>query len=320
MNAQTDRYDVVVVGGGAAGLSAGITLARAKRRVIVIDAGQPRNAPAAGVHGLLGREGIAPDDLLRRGRRELAEVGGDTRRGSVAGVRRVNGDLEATTADGAVRARRLLIATGLVDVLPEIPGVAERWGREIIHCPYCHGWEVRDEPLGVIATSERSVHQGLLFRQWTDDLVYFTRDIPLPHDDRERLDAIGVVLIDGEIDAVTSGPDGDGRSRVTVRMRDGREYTRHALAVGSRLEARAEPFRDAGVGVTPHPGGYSITADSTGRTEVPGIWVAGNAVDPMAQVGAAAADGVRVAAQINADLVMTDADTAVARRRHADVS
>src|SRR5215218_455070 len=157
---QSERYDVVVVGGGAAGLSGAVALARSRRSVLVVDAGQPRNAPADGVHNYLGREGTPPAVLLADGRAELA--------GSVTAARRdEDGDFRVTLDDGReASARRLLVTTGLVDELPELPGLAERWGRDVLHCPYCHGWEVRDQAIGILATGPNAVHQALLFRQW----------------------------------------------------------------------------------------------------------------------------------------------------------
>jgi alkyl hydroperoxide reductase subunit AhpF len=144
--------DVVVVGGGAAGLSAGLMLARARRRVTVVDAGAPRNAPAAGVHALLALDGVSPAELLARGRAEVTGYGGEIIAGEVTAVSTAPEGfaVKIMTNGGGLRARRLLIATGLVDELPEIPGLRERWGREVIHCPYCHGWEVRDRLIGVL--------------------------------------------------------------------------------------------------------------------------------------------------------------------------
>ena len=147
-------YDVVVVGGGAAGLNGALMLARSRRSVVVIDAGQPRNAPADGVHGLLARDGMPPAELLERGREEVRSYGGAVVAGTVTTVDRPLTGFTVRLADGrTVSARRLLITTGVVDELPEIPGLRERWGRDVIHCPYCHGWEVRDRAIGVLASS-----------------------------------------------------------------------------------------------------------------------------------------------------------------------
>src|ERR1700758_3872930 len=182
MNDQVrDAYDVVVIGGGAAGLNGALQLARSRRSVLVVDAGQPRNRPAAAVHGLLGHDGRPPAELLARGRAEVRAYGGDVVAGEVTAV---GGGGEpgftVTLGDGrAVQARRLLVTSGLVDNLPGITGLRERWGRDVVHCPYCHGWEVRDQPIGVLASGPTSVHQALLFRQLSDDVVYFRRGTAL---------------------------------------------------------------------------------------------------------------------------------------------
>src|SRR5688572_5250210 len=178
-----ETVDAVVIGGGAAGLNGALMLARSRRSVAVIDSGTPRNAPAAAVHGLLGLDGTPPADLLQRGREEVRGYGGLIVAGEVTSARpaapSIEGDLRfaVTLTDGRIlQARRLLIATGLRDVLPAVPGLAEHWGHSVVHCPYCHGWEVRDEPIGILAVGPPSLHHALLFRQLTDDLVYFTGD------------------------------------------------------------------------------------------------------------------------------------------------
>ena len=307
--------DVVIVGGGAAGLSAALTLARARRRVTVVDAGAPRNAPADGVHGLLALEGVSPAELLARGRDEVTGYGGEIIAAEVSEVSSTSEGFAVTLRDGGLRdgdvlsARRLLIATGLVDELPEIPGLRERWGRDVLHCPYCHGWEVRDRRIGVLATGAMSVHQALMFRQWSDDVRFFSRDHELGSDDRARLQALGIPVIAGGVSRLEVSED-----RLTgVRMDDGRGLDVEVVAVASRMVARAEVFAGIGIEPTAHPAGSFVAADATGRTSVPGVWVAGNSADLSAQVSAAAADGARAAQHINADLVMEDADRAVAR-------
>ncbi len=176
------RYDVVVIGGGAAGLNGALMLARSRRSVVVLDAGEPRNAPAQAVHGLFAREGTPPAELLERGRAEVRSYGGDVVHAEVVGAAREGGMFVVTLADGRmVRARRLLVTTGLVDELPDVPGLRARWGHDVLHCPYCHGWEVRDQAVGVIASGPMAVHQALLFRQLTEDVVFLAHSVvPTP--------------------------------------------------------------------------------------------------------------------------------------------
>ena len=307
-----DAYDVVVIGGGAAGLNGALQLARSRRSVLVVDAGQPRNRPSAAVHGLLGHDGVPPARLLARGRDEVRGYGGEVVAGEVTAV---GGDLAAgftvTLGDGrVVLARRLLVTSGLVDNLPDIPGLGERWGRDVVHCPYCHGWEVRDQPIGVLASGPTSVHQALLFSQLSDDVVYFRRGTALDGAAASRLAARGIRVVEGEVTAVVIADD-----RVAgVRLADGTVVARRALAVAARMTARAGFLADLGLKASEHPSGMGahVPADPAGRTEVPGVWAAGNVTDLGAQVGAAAAAGALAGAAINAELVEEETLRAVA--------
>lgn len=309
-----DDCDVVVVGGGAAGLSGALMLARARRQVVVVDAGAPRNSPAEAVHGLLGHDGVAPAQLLERGRDEVRRYGGHVVTGQVTAVGRVGEGFTVALADGrAVRARRLLVTTGLVDELPDVSGVSERWGRDVLHCPYCHGWEVRDQTIGVLGSGPMSVHQALLFRQWSDDVTYLTHAVIPTEEQAEQMAARGIRVVDGTVVSLEVL----GDRLVGVRLDDGQVVECTALVVASRMEARAGFLADLGLQPVDHPSGLGthIPADPTGRTDVPGVWVAGNVTDLAAQVGAAAAGGAFAAAQINADLVAEETRRAVEARR-----
>lgn len=311
----TEGYEVVVIGGGAAGLSGALMLARARRSVLVIDGGSPRNAPAEGVHGLLARDGTPPAELLARGRDEVRRYGGHLRDGQVGTVTRDGEGFLVTLADGRpVRAARLLVATGLVDELPELPGLRERWGRDLVHCPYCHGWEVRDRPIGVLATGPLSVHQALLFRQWSDDVLFLRHTAPpLTDEQAEQLAARGVRVIEGEVASVEVVAD----RLAGVRLRDGRLVAREVLVAAPRMVARAGFLGALGLRAVAHPSGAGehVPADPMGRTDVPGVWVAGNVTDPAGQVGAAAAAGALAAAAINGDLVAEETRRAVEAAR-----
>ncbi len=176
-----ESYDVVVIGGGAAGLSAALVLGRSRRSVLVIDAGEPRNAPATHMHNYLGREGAKPTELLEIGREEVGQYGVEVRRGRATSAARTGAGFAIGLEEGSsVSSRRLVLATGVVDVLPEVPGLRERFGRDVLHCPYCHGWEVADLPLGIVATGTDCVERALLFRQWSDDVVILLNGQPAP--------------------------------------------------------------------------------------------------------------------------------------------
>lgn len=320
-----NSYDVVVVGGGAAGLNGALMLARARRSVVVLDAGAPRNAPADGVHGLLAREGMPPSELLERGRAEVRRYGGHVVTGEVAALTPDNapGDSEAQPGEGfevaladgrSVRARRVLVATGLVDELPDVPGLREQWGRDVVHCPYCHGWEVRDQAIGVLGSGPMSVHQALLFRQWSDDVTYFPHTLASPTDEQaEQLAARGVRVVHGEVASLEIAAD----RVVGVRLHDGTVIGREVVAVASRMVARGDFLASLGLRAEEHPGGVGeyVPSDAANRTDVPGVWVAGNVTDLAAQVGAAAASGAAAGGQINADLIAEETRLAVAARR-----
>lgn len=304
------KYDVVIIGGGAAGLSAATTLGRSLRSVLVVDDGAPRNAPADGVHNLLGSDGMPPRELVRAGRAEAEQYG----------VRFVSGRVAAVTpgfrielVDGfRTRARRVVVATGVTDVLPDVPGLAEQWGRGVVHCPYCHGWEVRGKRIGVLLTSPMQLHQVHLFRQLSEHVTVFAGD-PAMIDEEARalLRARGIRIRPEAIASVESA-----NGVVTgVRTSSGEDVELDAIVVASVVEARIG-FLD-GVGLAAADLvvdglriGSQLPASTMGATSVPGVWAAGNVTQPMATVVASAAAGQMVGAQVNAELAMEDARAA----------
>jgi thioredoxin reductase len=312
---QDRTFDVVVIGGGAAGLSGALVLARSRRSVVVIDAGSPRNAPADGVHAFLTRDGISPAELVATGRKEIEGYGAHVIEAEVTAARRVPGRFEVTLDDGRVlTARRLLVTTGLVDELPDLPGVRELWGRDVIHCPYCHGWEVRDQAVGILGTGPRTVHQAMLFRQLTDDVVLYQHIAPaLTADEAVDLAARGIRVVTGRVEALEV----DAGRLAGVRLADGLLEHRQVMVVAPRFVARSEVL--SGLGLRPEPDlrglGEHIAADPTGLTAVPGVWVAGNVTDLAAQVVTSASAGVVAGAAINADLITEETRRAVSEHR-----
>jgi thioredoxin reductase len=291
-------YDVVVVGGGAAGLSAALVLGRARRHVAVIDAGEPRNAPAAHMQGFLSRDGMSPADLLAAGRVELSGYGVELVDDRVAAIG--TGFVVRLTSGRVLNGRRILVATGVRDELPDIPGVRERWGRDLLHCPYCHGWEVRDQPIGVLGTAPGAVQHALLIAQWSNDVAFFVHTYDVTASERADLDASGVQIIPGEVARLVVEDD-----RLTgVELTDGRVIARTAAFIRPVNVPHADGLL-AGLACNVDAAGFAIV-DGAGRTSSAGVWAAGNVVDPRAQVITAAGAGSAAAIAINADLVNED--------------
>lgn len=299
-------FDVVVIGGGAAGLSAALVLTRARRRVLVVDAGAPRNSPAEHMQGFLSRDGLPPSELLALGRQEVAAYGGTVVNSTVTRV--VNADasgFRVLLRDGrSLIARRLLVATGLRDELPDIPGLRERWARDVLHCPYCHGFEVRDRKLGVLGVSPEAVRYAQIVRQWSDDVVYSAPAGTLSAAERQELTARAIGIVEGAVRRVLIDDD----HLCGLELDDGRTVSLDALFVPPRFVPHNELL--IGLGCDLDEGGWPIT-DGNGLTTVAGVWVAGNVANPRAQVITAAGEGSAAAIAINSDLVDEDVRSAV---------
>ncbi|GAB3189902.1 NAD(P)/FAD-dependent oxidoreductase [Nesterenkonia suensis] len=314
--AEGELYDALVIGGGPAGLSAAVALGRSLRRVLIIDAGAPRNRFASHMHTVLGHEGIDPAELLRRGRQEALSYGADLVTGRVSRLAESTGEagptsLVATLEDGRTVFGRVVIAAGgLSDDLPEIPGLAERWGRSVLHCPYCHGWEVRGQRIGVLATSPLALHHAELLRQWTDRLTFFSAGAgELPEETAARLRSRGVTIETVEVAAV----EGQGSALSSVALADGRHVPVDALFTLGALRPHDEFLAGFELERAPSPMGDVLTVDATGRTSHPRIWAAGNLASPGANVVVAMSAGTMAGAGANMALVSEDFDAAQQR-------
>ncbi len=307
-----ENYDVVVVGGGAAGLSGAVALARSRRSVLVVDAGDPRNAPAGHVHNFLTRDGRPPAEIYASGRGEVTRYGGQVETGRVTTLSRDGDRFRVQIGPRTVTARRLLIATGLRDELPDVPGLAARWGIDVLHCPYCHGWEVRDQRIGILATGPTAVHQALLFRQLSPHVTLLQHTGPVPDDQqRKLLTARGITVTEGPVEEIEA----DASVLTGVRLPDGRHLPLNAVIVAPFMRARAELLEPLGlkpaeVRIGEHAVGTYIESDPTGATVVPGVWVAGNLANIQAQVITSAAAGLTAGAAINLNLVLSEAGRA----------
>ena len=273
------RYDIVVVGGGSAGLSAALVLGRSRRRTLVLNSGEPRNAPSSGVHGFFSRDGILPEELLEIGREQLEPYPSvEVRSARVTGTSGENGDFEVILDNRAVvRSRKLLLATGVVDELPEKPGFTELWGRGVYHCPYCHGWEVRDRPLAVLNSSEGAAQRAAFIRNWSRDLVLLT-DGPanLSEEGRRTLRALDIAVREERISHL-EGEAAGGLRRIHFEdgsplKREGLFYVpsqRQSSGLAEMLGCEIVAMGQAPAGVKSDP--------ATRETTVAGVFVAGDA-------------------------------------------
>ena len=304
--------DVAVIGGSAAGLAAALQLGRQRRSVIVVDAGEPRNAPAAHMHSYLGHEGLPPPELAALGRDEVRSYGGEVIAGRAVDVSRTDdGHFRVVLAGGSsLIARRVLAATGLVDELPDIDGLADHWGGDVIHCPFCHGYEVRDQRIVQIVTHPRGLHPAGLFRQLSARFTLVLHGgVDAENPELEVLRNAGVNIVDGRARSIVTGDDGHVAE---VELTDGDRIDADAVVIGPRFRVRAEPFKSLGLKQAEHPTGLGdfVETDPTGETSVPGLYAAGNVTDPSQQVLQAAADGSRIGGMISFSLAHDDIQAA----------
>ncbi|MDY6996212.1 MAG: NAD(P)/FAD-dependent oxidoreductase [Actinomycetota bacterium] len=298
-----EQWECVVVGGGAAGLSAALVLGRARRRTLVIDGGAQSNLAAHGIGGLLGFDGVAPGELYARARGELAGYPSvQVRAGDVVDARAAGGGVRIELADGTTATTgHLLLATGMHYESPDIPGLDELWGRSVFHCPFCHGWEVRDQPLAVLAQGERAVHMATLLRGWSDDVMVLTGGpAGLSGDDRARLATAGIPVDERAVAELVSA----GGELEVVIFADGTRCARSGLLVSTTLRQRSALAEGLGVklaAVSP-ASPEAVEVDAMYRTSVPGVFAAGDICAPMPQVAAAIAAGSAAAASIMATI------------------
>ena len=304
MNAPSELFDAVVVGGGPAGLSAALVLGRSRRRVFVAHAGPTRNAPADAAHGVFTRDGTPPADLLRIGREQLAPYGVVVQDERVTDAIRAGNGFAVTLGSGAqVEARKLVLATGVRDLLPDVPGFRELWGSGVFHCPYCHGWEVAGRPLALYGRGESGVDLARLLLGWSQDLVLFT-DGPAELSDEQRahLARKGVVVREERVARLV----GSGGHLEAVALRTGEAVARGGLFFRPAQELRSD---------LPHRLGCPLTVDGRvqanefGQSEVPGVYVAGDTGPNVQQVISAAASGARAAIFLNHELLAEEFDS-----------
>lgn len=315
-NSTQQQWDAIVIGGGSAGLSAALMLGRSRRSTLVVDSGSPRNRMAEHMHGVLGQEGVSPTELVRRGRAEAAGYGVEFASGTVELVEREADGLRIRTSDGVVhRSRALVVATGLSDELPEIPGLAERWGSTVLHCPYCHGWEVRDRRLGVLATSPFGLHQAELIRQWSDRITVFTAGLgAVAPEVEQRWRARGIESEPARVVAIL----GEGTAISAVRLAgengdEGREVAVDAIFTIGAPRPHDGFLASLGLARDDGPFGSFLAVDPMGRTSDDRIWAIGNVVNPAANVPVSIGAGAFTGGAVNAALVAWDFDDAVQR-------
>lgn len=306
--------DVVIIGGGSAGLSAALMLGRSRRRVLVVDGGAPRNRVAGHMHGVLGRDHSSPLDLLAAGRAELERYDGvAVVSDEVATATQLDSGalaFEIRLASGARHtARRILVATGLTDRLPDVPGLSRHWGRGVVSCPYCDGWEVRDGRIAVLPTSAANAHQAHLLRQLSPQVVFHAAGLVLPPAARAGLAARGIELEDRAVTEVVSNDDDRLRG---IRYQDGTEREFDAVFVAPRPQPNDAVLRELGARRLRNDGVDWVLVDDDGRTSVPGVWAAGNVVSARATVPMAMAAGNAAGAGLNGELLDEDIRIAVA--------
>ena len=296
-------YDVAVVGGSFAGLSAALQLSLARRRVAVFDDDLPRNRFADVTHGMLGHDGRSPADIRALGREQLLSY--PTASVIESRVESIGGSLDAfhlsLSGGEKVTARRIVLASGVTDTLPPIEGLEAGWGHSVIHCPYCHGYEYAGRRLGVLATSPMAVHQAILVPDWSDDVTLFANGVDLTDDDRAALARRGVRIVDPEVTSVALR----GTEIESVTLSDGVSMPVDALFIAPRTAPTGTLHIDLGCRLADGPMGPYIEVDDRRATSAPGVCAAGDAARPMAAAALAASDGTMAGAMTHMSLLPT---------------
>jgi thioredoxin reductase len=309
------RYDVVVVGAGTAGLSAALVLGRSRRRVLLLDGGEPRNAPSHASHGYFTRDGARPEELLEIGRGQLEPYPNvEYRAERATGVSGSDGSFRVALEGGeTASARKLVLATGVFDELPDRPGFLELWGKGVYHCPYCHGWEVRDKPLAVMAEGDEVLERAVLIRNWSRDLVALTDGSALGEGVRARLGGLDVPVYERRVARLEGREDGSGGlSRVVLE--DGSSVEREGLFYAPPQRQRSALAETLRCEVTAMgPASEVVKADPmTRETSVAGVYAAGDAGSPMQSIALASSSGATAAAFVNHALCTEDAEASSA--------
>lgn len=289
-------YDALIVGGGPAGLSAALYLGRSRKRVIVLDRGNPRHAVAAGVHNFLTRDGVPPSQLRDLAWKQMAPYSTVSRQAAVVqSLERKNEQWRATLDDGrVVAARAALLATGVVDEHPDIPGYAERWGHSIHHCPFCHGWEMRDRALALLGAGDAVAHLAPLLKGWSNDILVLTHGEDLPAPIHDMLGSLNIPVFKPRVVRL----EGRGRALSEIVLADRRSLRREGLFVAGR-QRQCDVVADLNLELD--DGGY-VVVDEMGATARPMLWAAGDLTTRSQQVVEAAAQGGRAGAAIASTL------------------
>ena len=294
-------HDVIVIGGSYAGMAASLQLLRARRSVLVIDAGQRRNRTAARSHGFLGQDGVDPAVIARKARTELEAYPTLTwTEGEATAVTGARDGFVVTSSDGEPHhGRRILFATGVTDQLPRIAGLAERWGRSVFHCPYCHGYELDKGAIGVIASGPASVHQAELLTEWGTITLLANGVVTLENADRQRLEQKGITVVDTPIAAVENEAD--------VRLTDGRQLSFAGLFTATRMSPASTLPATLGCALAENPMGQMIAVSGSKETSVPGVFACGDVAVAPSSVSLAVGDGALTGMHVHRSLVWPDA-------------
>jgi thioredoxin reductase len=294
-------FDAVIVGGSFAGLSAALQLARASRSVVVIDEGRPRNLMSPAAHGVPGWDGVPPAEILARFRADLAGYPTvsflNDRADDISGA--IDAFLVTTQSAERADARRIILTHGVRDILPDLPGLADAWGRTVLHCPYCHGYEVKGRPLAVLATGPMAAHQAHMLRaDWSEDVTLLMNGVG--DLDQQALSASGI-----RVDARTPVrlEPGDG-IRVTFEHQSHADFA--AIFTAPRVDLAGSPAARLGVGMSDGPMGSYVRTGPMQQTDIPGVFAAGDLATPMWNVNFAVGDGARAGAGCHQSLLFPD--------------